>query len=237
MATVCQRSPDKARVRPSKIITVPILAPVKDISTLIHGDDFVSPGTGNALAWLEKIIKAAFEITSTVIGPEDGDKKQVKVFNRTVTYTISDIEYEPDPRHAELIVGDLGLENCNSVATPSENEEIKEGESEELCEEESSRYKSTDTRANYLSALRPEIQYATKECARAMSKPTVGDASKLKRLGRFLKGHLRTIHVFPFQRYTNESIVHTDANWASDKRTRQSTSGGSIRIGQHLIKT
>ena len=115
--------------------------PVKDISTLIHGDDFVNTGTGNALAWLEKIIEAAFEITSTKIGPEDGDKKQVKVLNRTVTYTKSGIEYEPDPRHAELIVRDLGLENCNGVATPSENEEIEKGESEELCEEESSRYK------------------------------------------------------------------------------------------------
>ena len=70
-----------------------------------------------------------------------------------------------------------------------------------------------------------------------MSKPTVEDAAKLKRFRRFLKGHLRTTHVFPFQRYTNELTVHTDANWAGDKRTRKSTSGGSIRIGQHLIKT
>ena len=50
--------------------------PVKDISTLIHGDEFVSTGTGNAFAWLEKVIEAAFEITSTLMRPEDGTKSR-----------------------------------------------------------------------------------------------------------------------------------------------------------------
>ena len=92
-------------------------------------------------------------------------------------------------------------------------------------------------RANYLAMDRPEIQFATKECARSMSKPTIKGARRLKRLRRYLKGHLRTTHRFPFQAHTQEMTVHTDANWAGDKKSRKSTSGGSIRIGQHLIKT
>ena len=36
----------------------------------------------------------------------------------------------------------------------------------------------------------------------------------------------------------NELTITTDANWAGDKKTRKSTSGGTtISIGKHLIKT
>eukprot|EP00973_Karenia_brevis_P066489 9242322-Karenia_brevis.AAC.1 len=81
--------------------------PSKNIATMVHGDDFVSTATGNALRWLESAIRKSFEITTTVIGPEREDKKQVRVLNRTITYANGGIEYEPDPRHAELIVKDL----------------------------------------------------------------------------------------------------------------------------------
>eukprot|EP00973_Karenia_brevis_P074420 10339930-Karenia_brevis.AAC.1 len=70
-----------------------------------------------------------------------------------------------------------------------------------------------------------------------MSDPRASDMKRLKRLGRYLKGHPRTTHVFPWQDYIGELTVHTDANWAGDKRTRKSTSGGSIQLGKHLIKT
>ena len=80
---------------------------------MVHGDDFVSAGTENALRWMQKIVEAAFEISTTIIGPESRDKKQVRVLNRTVTYTNAGIEYEPDPRHAEIILKDLGLEASN----------------------------------------------------------------------------------------------------------------------------
>eukprot|EP00973_Karenia_brevis_P058676 8172206-Karenia_brevis.AAC.1 len=65
----------------------------------------------------------------------------------------------------------------------------------------------------------------------------MGDMRRLKRLGRYLKGHPRTTQNFNWQGCTNEIVVHTDANWAGDKKSRKSTSGGSIQIGQHLVKT
>eukprot|EP00973_Karenia_brevis_P046223 6408888-Karenia_brevis.AAC.1 len=210
----------------------------KDIATMIHGDDFVSTGTGNALKWMQRIVETSFEISTTVIGPEAKDRKQAKVLNRTITYTDAGIEYEPDPRHAEIIVNELGLEACNSVVTPGEVEEQFSKEAEKkLSAEQASKYKSIVARANYLAVDRPEIQFATKECAKAMSDPSVGDMRRLKRLGRYLKGHLRTTHAFPLQDFVGEITIHTDANWAGDKRTRKSTSGGSIQIGRHLIKS
>ena len=129
---------------------------------------------------------------------------------------------------------DLGLESCNPVVTPGENDEpvTKDGE-EKLSEDQASKYKSVVARANYLALDRPESQFATKECAKAMSNPTVADMRRLKRLGSYLNGHPRTTHEFPWQTWVSELTVHTDATWPSDKRTRKSTSGGCIQIGKH----
>eukprot|EP00973_Karenia_brevis_P083935 11646618-Karenia_brevis.AAC.1 len=81
------------------------------------------------------------------------------------------------------------------------------------------------------------MQYATKECARAMSQPTMGDWHKLKRLGRFIKGHLRTTLQYKWQDKVQQVTTFTDANWAGDKATRKSTSGGATLLGHHVIKT
>eukprot|EP00973_Karenia_brevis_P052167 7248858-Karenia_brevis.AAC.1 len=58
----------------------------KDIACMVHGDDFFSAGTDEDLKWLQRKVESAFEIKTTVIGPEEGDRKQAKVLNRTVTY-------------------------------------------------------------------------------------------------------------------------------------------------------
>ena len=41
----------------------------------------------------------------------------------------------------------------------------------------------------------------------------------------------------PMQIQQSEVIVRTDADWAACRRARKSTSGGSISIGEHYIKT
>eukprot|EP00971_Amphidinium_carterae_P115214 2282028-Amphidinium_carterae.6 len=40
------------------------------------------------------------------------------------------IQYEPNPRHVQIALVDLGLDKCKPVTTPGSN--AKEGESEEL---------------------------------------------------------------------------------------------------------
>ena len=84
---------------------------------------------------------------------------------------------------------------------------------------------------------RPEIQFAVKECAKSMSNPTQADLLKLKRLGRYLKGHPITATIYRWQNNPEKVDIFTDSNWAGDKGTRKSTSGGAICMGDHLIKT
>eukprot|EP00973_Karenia_brevis_P022211 3056766-Karenia_brevis.AAC.1 len=70
-----------------------------------------------------------------------------------------------------------------------------------------------------------------------MSQPTQFDWLRLKRLGRFLKGHLRTTLQYKWQDQVEQVTTFTDANWAGDKLSRKSTSGGATLLGNHVIKT
>ena len=49
------------------------------------------------------------------VGTEDKDEKHMRVLNRIITVTSDGLTYEPDPRHAELLARDLGLENGSKI--------------------------------------------------------------------------------------------------------------------------
>ena len=69
-----------------------------------------------------------------------------------------------------------------------------------------------------------------------MSAPTQGDWERLKRLGRYLKGKPRVVKKFGWQKSTGILSIYADADWAGDKISRTSTSGGCIMMGRHLLK-
>eukprot|EP00973_Karenia_brevis_P096115 12430674-Karenia_brevis.AAC.1 len=113
----------------------------RDIVTMVHGDDFVSAGGKEDLKWMSERLTEQFEISTEIIGPEERDKKQLKVLNRFITYTSEGIEYESDPRHAEIIVKELGLEECNPVCTPGmQDEPVRKDDEAALDEIETRRY-------------------------------------------------------------------------------------------------
>ena len=82
-----------------------------------------------------------------------------------------------------------------------------------------------------------DIQYAVKELARSMSAPTEADYEKLKRLGRYLVERPKYVQRFEYQRDVHALNCFTDSNWAQCEATRKSTSGGTIAIGNHIIKS
>ena len=69
-----------------------------------------------------------------------------------------------------------------------------------------------------------------------MSKPTTGSLRRLRRIGRYLKKFPRLIWKYDMQNEMNEITVRTDADWAGCRRSRKSTSGGTISRGSHCIK-
>ena len=161
--------------------------------------------------------------------------KTAKVLNRIISVEENGYTYEADARHAEIIIRDLGLAGAKSVTSPVSEEHF---ESEDFLDHERfKKYQSICARANFLSVDRMDIQFATKECCRGMSKPTIRDWSRLKRLGRYIVGHKRLIYTYELQDDVGSLTTCSDANWASNKTDRKSTSGGVIMHGKHYIKS
>ena len=98
-------------------------------------------------------------------------------------------------------------------------------------------YKSIVARANYLSMDRPDIQYAVKKLATSMSEPCNKTWNELKRLGRYLKGKPMLVIKYDWQEPTDLRTSYSDRDWAGDRKSRKSTSGGIIQIGSHFIKS
>ena len=65
-----------------------------------------------------------------ILGACRDDAKEVRILNRYARWNShgerSWIEYQPDPRHAELIVKSLNLESAKGVTTPSVKKRLGE---------------------------------------------------------------------------------------------------------------
>ena len=164
----------------------------RDLRVVAHGVSHVKE-----LDWLREKISERFEVKFRGrLGPEVGDDKSIGLLNRVISWTDAGIEYEPDQRHAELIIQQLGLkEGSKGVSSPGmprpSKEEMAKKEAEgwdaDLEGERATMYRSLVVRGNFLSQDRTDIQYAVKEACRGMSKPKVKDWMALERLGRYLQ--------------------------------------------------
>ena len=128
-------------------------------------------------------------------------------------------EIEADPRHVEILVSQMGLNNeSKAVSTPGVMM-TDEDDGKELDAENRACYRSWTMRASYLSQDRCELQFAVKELARRMQQPNTKNMQAPKRLVRFLKGSPRCLDVF------------SDSDWARCTKTRRSTSSSYVMLG------
>ena len=78
----------------------------------------------------------------------------------------SDPEYEADPRHAQLILNNLGLEQAKEVNSPIVKRDVhNDGE---LPSAQVTTYRSLPMRGAYLAQDRSDIPHAAKELATEM---------------------------------------------------------------------
>lgn len=213
----------------------------RQIYLTVHGDDFTITGSEKDLSWLRMLMTTRYEIKSEMLGPEAHMSQEIRVLNRIIRWTPSGVEYEPDQRHAEVLIQAMGMLGAKPVATPgvteSQTEVSTREKSRPLTGEEASSYRAMAARLNYLSLDRADLQFAAKEISKPMSAPRDGDWAKLKRVARYLVGVPRAIQRFQWQDAPAEMVCFTDSDWAGDKQSRKSTSGGVIMWGGHLLKS
>ena len=94
---------------------------------------------------------------------------------------------EPDRRHVDLLIRNLGLEQAKGVDTPdvkkSVDQQMLEARSPILGKELSVKYRSSVMRAAYLSQDRPDISHAVKNLSRKMVNPTEASPRRLEKTG------------------------------------------------------
>ena len=214
----------------------------RNVSLTVHGDDFVVVGSSESLKWLIKNMKPKYELKADTLGPDKDQVQEVRVLDRVIRWTPNGLEYEPDQRHADMVVKQLGLEKCRHVSTPSAAETAKEKQEREISDHEldgaeASEYRSISARVNYLAADRADLQYASKEAAKHMAKPKKSSWRLIKRIGRYLAGKPRVVQQFPWAEFGNEVQGYCDSDWAGDQSSQKSTSGGALVWGRHTLKT
>ena len=191
----------------------------------------------DSLDWYEQAVAAEYEISvGPRLGPAPEDAKQARVLNRVITWFDDRIEYEADPRQAERLIDELGLTGASPVATPGVKLAYQEYTRDvALGPEMITPFRGTAARANFLSADRIDLQFATKEVCRTMSAPTNLGWQAAKRIGRYLVGKPRLVYVYRKQEL-DAIDVYVDTDWAGCVKTRKSTSGGAIMLGRHCLK-
>ena len=92
--------------------------PVRNISIVVHGDDFNALAVKAELDWYETELATHFEIKIRGRMGPGGECKQIKILNRILTLTEDGLEHEADPRHVDLLASSMALSAANSVSTP-----------------------------------------------------------------------------------------------------------------------
>ena len=162
----------------------------KDIRVLRHGDDVATLATRDQIAeFKEELSKHLLVKLIATLGPRAQllDSCEVRFLNRVVRWIVPPfrkaperIEIESDPRRAELLIKNSGLQsNSKGVNTPGARPRdslrtIK------LSLQDSTSYRSNVMRLAYLSADRIELQFASKELTRAMAEPATADVEALQ---------------------------------------------------------
>ena len=85
----------------------------------VHGDDFTIVGPMESLELLKCGLEATYEINTEFLRPKaEKCKEEIRILNRTISWTDQGIHYEPDQRHADLIVEQAGMSNSKPISTP-----------------------------------------------------------------------------------------------------------------------
>ena len=211
-----------------------------DTTIMVHGDDFVGVGRPEELAKLRKSLEDKYKIKVETLSGDAGDVQEVKILNKIVRWTDTGVEFEADPRHAEIVIKELGLTDAAPSKVPGVKPpkmHTEDDEPVELGREEARRYRAIAARLNYLAPDRFDCGYSTKEAARNMARPLEGDFDKLKRIGRYLVGRPRLVHIFAWQEQVGTVTSYSDSDWAGCEKSRRSTSGGIVTIGTHVLKS
>ena len=134
------------------------------------------------------------------------------------------------------------MNDCSTFDTPM-GREVEEAINSEnrlvhkvMNEIDAKRYRRGVARVNFMAQDRPDLSVSSRIMSQFMATPREGDEKLLKRVIRYLRKYPVSCSMFEWQERPKAITVNIDSDWAGDRVTRKSTSGGTIRNGKHLIQ-
>nr|GEZ68573.1 uncharacterized mitochondrial protein AtMg00810-like [Tanacetum cinerariifolium] len=163
----------------------------------------------------------------------DVDDGQNLIFLRTTNFSKSQRHLYQPIKYVLKSLKKYDFESCDPVDTPmvekSKLDEDKEGKAVDP-----SHYHGMIGTLLYLTASRPDLQFAICMCARYQARPIENHVYAVKRIFRYLRGTVHRGLSYP----KDSSVALTafaDADHAGCQDTCQSTSGSVQFLGERLI--
>jgi hypothetical protein len=191
----------------------------------IHADDTLLAGADLALERAQAEIEANFAYVRTgFIGDEWC--RYLGLQWRRASETSAEVGL--DPQWVDRMLAESGLERCKAVGSPG-SPAASSGNDTPLSQEEHVAYRRLVGQLQWMAMTRPDIQFAVKEAARSMAKPTADNAAQLKRVLRYLQGSKTEVLKLQYDAEAAQGMVecYTDASMAP-AGDRKSTSAASI---------
>ena len=92
---------------------------------MVHGDDFMAIGTDDDLKTTKTVLGNKYKLKVETLGSGKGDRQEVSILSKTIRSTKEGVGFEADPRHAELVIKELGLQEAKEGKTPGSKDTNK----------------------------------------------------------------------------------------------------------------
>ena len=123
----------------------------------------------------------------------------------------------------------LGMENAKTSPVPeSISEKLQDDDDEPLTPSEARTFTTCVGKAVYLSHHRPDIQHSVNTLSSLLRSPMMTAKRRLRKLTRYLLGTSDVYQELIPDPHAEPLQVPVDSDWADDKETAQSCSGGAV---------
>ena len=192
-----------------------------------HIDDFLVTGPEpNVERFLEQA-RGKLNMQDAVRLYKTGDEGRLLAMN--LRKLDSGYSLQGKPLLIHRIATALGMENAKTSPIPEIiNEKAQDGDEESLTPSEARNFRTCVGKAMYLSHHRPDIQHSVNTLSRSMRNLTVIAMRRLKKLTRYLLGTSEVYQELCPDPHAETLQVPVDSDWADDRKTRQSCSGGAV---------
>ena len=140
-----------------------------------------------------------------------------------------EIQVKPEHRHFQKLFETVQLERAKAVPSPAWSPQEEKKEARDLDAEHATAFRSGTGIMQWIAHAtvrpRPDLQYTTKELARALSRPTTRDWARLRKVARYCVGTQEAKMIYKYNDKLPLIIVgYSDASYA-ELPERKSTTG------------